>query len=582
MVNGAQPEVVDPALDDAGADPGPEPAAPEAPGDGLTPRQRQVAALLNQLAAVGRGFLLYDPRNDAVRRSLAALLQSFEEFLGEEPALRLDVRPYELEYEGRRVYLDRDRERSIALRLYRDGVRVLVFRRGFDAEQLARLLGILSLRYNGIHQQEDDLVTLLWKSGLRSLDVVAVEGLTPDQGALDDVATLAVGQARTYLPDSEAPALPDGALVPEWVELEPEALARLRDEVATGTLPAHVLRLAHGLARGLVDESARMRFSEAAHLFEELRDFLLSAENAPSLLRFVRQLEAVAVAVPEWDPERAGRVRSLLQSCGTHRAVRRLIHSVPEGQRSLPPGLKEVLERVCPDPFEAVGEALSFDDRPAARAIARQLLELYGGQRGDEVRQRFSSAHGRAAADFLRSLAKLEGEAAAIFIARQCAHADHEVREEALWQLERAAYTPAVGHAFVDAVRRTSGEHRSRVLGLVARSADRRFVQPLFTLVQSLDDPAEAAEIAGVAGRLEGTAALERWSEWLVPGGRFFVRRLPGSPAQQAAAAAAVAGVPGDEATRLLRLALSAAAPGVRPWIEQALESRGETAEEQP
>ena len=52
----------------------------------------------------------------------------------------------------------------------------------------------------------------------------------------------------------------------------------------------------------------------------------------------------------------------------------------------------------------------------------------------------------------------------------------------------------AVGHAFVEAVRGTTGEHRGRVLALVERSRDRRFVQPLFSLVQSLEEPAEAAE----------------------------------------------------------------------------------------
>jgi hypothetical protein len=552
-----------------------EAAAPEARPEGLTPRQQQVAALLNQLAAVGRGFLLYASRNDAVRRSLAALLQSFEGILGATPALRLEVRPFELEYEGRRVYLDRDRERSIALRLYRDGVRVLVFRRGFDGEQLARLLGILSLRYNGIHQQEDDVVSLLWKAGLRSLDVVAVEGLTPDDGALEDLATLSVGQPRPYLPEAEPPSLPLEQRTPEWLELEPEALDRLRREVASGTLPDHVLRLAHGLARGLVDESAQMRFAELASLFEELRDFLLSAENVAALLRFVRQLEAIAGAVPRWDPERAPRVRALLQSCGSHRAVRRLIHSVPDGQLVVPPAMQEALERVCADPFEAVGEALAVEDRPTARAIARQLLERYGGQRGEDVRQRFSRAQGRAAADFLRSLARLEGETAHGFIARQCTHPDHEVREEVLWQLERIAYTAAVGHAFVDAVRGTAGDQRSRVLMLVERSRDRRFVQPLFSLVQSLDEPGEASEVARVVGRLEGPAGLARWRPWLTPGGRFFVRRLPGSASQQAAAAAAVAEVPGEEASRLLRLALSAAGGDAQPWIERALASRG-------
>jgi hypothetical protein len=225
-----------------------------------------------------------------------------------------------------------------------------------------------------------------------------------------------------------------------------------------------------------------------------------------------------------------------------------------------------------------VAEALAVEDRPSARAVARQLLEIYGEHRSAQVRQRFDGAQGRVAADFLRSLARLEGEAAAVFVAHQCAHPDHEVREEALWHLERTAYTPAVGHAFVDAVRRTGGEHRRRVLALVERSRDRRFVQPLIGLVESMTDTAEAVEIARVIGRLEGPAALKSWRPWLTPGGRFFVRRLAGSSLLQAAAAAAVAQVPGEDATRLLRLALSAAGAAARPWIEQALASRGEAA----
>jgi hypothetical protein len=52
----------------------------------------------------------------------------------------------------------------------------------------------------------------------------------------------------------------------------------------------------------------------------------------------------------------------------------------------------ELLELVCPDPLTAVAEALAVEDRPSARAVARQLLEHYGQRRGAHLRQRFDGA----------------------------------------------------------------------------------------------------------------------------------------------------------------------------------------------
>ena len=92
---------------------------------------------------------------------------------------------------------------------------------------------------------------------------------------------------------------------------------------------------------------------------------------------------------------------------------------------------------MCPDPFTTVAKALALEENPAGRAVARQLLEHYGKRRGQLLRLRFAEAQGRVAADLLRSLARLEDGAPPAFLARQCAHPDLEVREEAIWQLLR-------------------------------------------------------------------------------------------------------------------------------------------------
>ena len=166
--------------------------SPQEAGDqekeGLTPRQQRMAQLLTRLAATARSFLLYDPQNEAIHRFLKVLLEAFVAALQEEGPLTFGVLPFELVFEGGPVYLNRDRERSLAFRLYRDGVREIRFRPGFGWEELAKLLEVLSIRYTGVHQREDDIVTLLWKAHFKYVDVVAVEGVIPDDGEVVQAA----------------------------------------------------------------------------------------------------------------------------------------------------------------------------------------------------------------------------------------------------------------------------------------------------------------------------------------------------------------------------------------------------------
>ena len=79
----------------------------------------------------------------------------------------LEIRPFEMLRDGEVVYLERDRERSLAFKLFRDGVRSVIIEPEVAWEELLRLLEILSIRFTGIRQQEDDVVTLLLKAGFK-------------------------------------------------------------------------------------------------------------------------------------------------------------------------------------------------------------------------------------------------------------------------------------------------------------------------------------------------------------------------------------------------------------------------------
>ena len=562
-------------VDPAAAGP---PVAPEEPEggeqqrQGLGDRHQRVAVLLTRLATTARSFLLYDPHNEAIHRFIGLVLSSLQAVLEEEQALPLSVHSFEILFEGEPVYLNRDRERSLAFRLYRDGVRTLTFRKGFDWEALAKLLEILSIRYTGVNQREDDMVTLLWKARFSHLEVGTVEGIVPE----DDEAPADAEPASASIPDDvdlPRPELPP-PIGPSFVPVSEEARSRLIDEVSPARLPGECLSLLDGIRVLLRDPEEPLRLQEVLHVFTEVREYLLSEDHLPALKRYLSFLWQLAgEEAPAWDESRHELVYDLLDACGDRKAVRRLLRSVPPDERKLQPELLEVLDRACPDPVAAVADILKTEGGPAVRAVARQILEHYGADRLGVLQQRFQEASGAVAADLLRVIAGIGGPDAVTFVARQSSHRDAAVQDEALWHLGNMPYSGAVGHGLYDAFRWTDPARRSRVLGMIAATADRRFLELLAGYLEDKAahlSPPEAAEVGIVLGRLGGEATLVRWKPWLVASGVF--RKGIRTPlALQVAAAMALAEIGTDAAGERLLDALDASDKDAGPWIGGAV-----------
>ena len=133
----------------------------EAPVEAGSELDECAAEAILALTKASRASLLYDADNEAVAGFLSELNDRFGQALrhGE---LVLGVQPFEIVRDGRVVYRNPDREKSLAARLYNDGVRKLIFSTGLTWDELVRLVEILTIRFSGIRQQEDDIVTLIW------------------------------------------------------------------------------------------------------------------------------------------------------------------------------------------------------------------------------------------------------------------------------------------------------------------------------------------------------------------------------------------------------------------------------------
>lgn len=141
----------------------------------------QVANLLFTLAKTSRSFGFYAKDNRAIRLFLEELWKHFDGFVREHGALKIGVGADRMTWEGHEVYHDSDREAGLPFKLFRDGVRGIVFKPGLTAGEVERVLDILARRPSmGRQAEEEDVVTLLWKASLEHVASHVVEGFTHD------------------------------------------------------------------------------------------------------------------------------------------------------------------------------------------------------------------------------------------------------------------------------------------------------------------------------------------------------------------------------------------------------------------
>jgi HEAT repeat protein len=122
-----------------------------------------VQELLRLFGKAARAHQLYLPNNPIYKQALDNLRAGFLPIWAETDEVALAFTESEVKYAGETVLDEPSRgSDSLPWLFYKDGVRELRLARGFDTEELAKLLDILQ-RVRKANPNEDDLLTLLWQ-----------------------------------------------------------------------------------------------------------------------------------------------------------------------------------------------------------------------------------------------------------------------------------------------------------------------------------------------------------------------------------------------------------------------------------
>jgi hypothetical protein len=122
-----------------------------------------VRELLRLFGKAARAHQLYLPNNPIYKQALENLRAGFRPIWADTDEVALAFTESEVRYAGETVLEEGTRSSdSLPWLFYKDGVRELHFARGFDSEELAKLLDILQ-RVRKASPDEDDLLTMLWQ-----------------------------------------------------------------------------------------------------------------------------------------------------------------------------------------------------------------------------------------------------------------------------------------------------------------------------------------------------------------------------------------------------------------------------------
>jgi hypothetical protein len=530
------------------------------------------AALL-ALTRSARSFTLYDPTNKVVRTLIADYRDRFRAVLDGFGPLVLDVHPFELVLGKEVVYLERDRERSLAFRLFRDGVRRIAFEAETGWDELLRLLQILSIRYTGVRQQEDDLVTLLRKAGFDHISIAAIEGFVPEEESAEPpLGDLLRGRKERYEAprqwDLPLPPFPEAAPL-RYRPVAQELSDRLRAEEAEETVPRHALRAVAELlqAPGRPDLEAVLGFAL------EVREYLLVERKSDLLVELARLVRASLLPTPE-------AAEAFLATFLDARTLEALLAPLRPDETALPPAIAEVLDAAPGATLERLIDLLTEAGQSPRALLLRRLVVRGCRHAPQTLVTRLQAASGATAVTFLQLLTEVD-PAAALHAAVQATSLDDPLlQRETLRHLEAAPFNPEIARGLHHLVESRHPAVRLAALPVMAARGGPRVSSALVAHVEKHAErlSAEEAEAAGRAlARASARAALETFQAWLHPKtGRLLGKlvKMHAPVPNQRVALAGLRQIGGPVAEQLLELLAAHGDPDLRDDAEAALRDR--------
>jgi hypothetical protein len=399
--------------------------------------RERVEELLRLLGKAARAHQLYLPNNPVYKSAHDALRAGFVPIWAQCDELALTFTENEVKWEGDTVLEENTRgSDSLPWLFYKDGVRELRMLRGFEGEELDRLLGILQ-RVRKASPDEDDLLTMLWQGDFVCLRYRYVD-LTLEATAplVDGGEALAESHEdpRESVEEEESSPSRSGVVSMSDFDgtlyfLDEKEIEYLQSEVAREyrvDLRKNVVSVLLDIFEQQTEPAIR---DEVSDVLDNLMLHMLSAGQFTNVAYLVRESLQAAQRAAELQPPQRDRLSMLPSRLSAPDALSQLLQSLDEAPEL--PASADVLELFEQLRGTALGTVLDWLGRlqnVRLRPLLEQAASRLASQNTAELVKLILSPVHHVSLEAVRRAGALTTQAAVAPIAKLLAEGDSALR----------------------------------------------------------------------------------------------------------------------------------------------------------
>lgn len=463
-----------------------------------------VEELLRLFGKAARAHQLYLPNNPVYKAAQDALRASFSPIWEAADELVLTFTENEVKYAGH-VVLEESGKGSDSLpwTFYKDGVRELRFLRGFDNDELTKLLDILQ-RVRKASPDEDDLLTMLWHVDFgflryRYVDMNVEPSVPLTAGAeyITDGEVDAVGSERAdrhldpaeYAGGTDEPTTEARSGVVNMADfdgtlyfLDEKEIEYLQTEVRReyeSDLRQNVVALLLDIFEQQADSSIRQEVTE---VLDSFMVHLLSAGQFRTVAYLIRESLVAGQRAIDIVPAHSERMALLPVRLSAPAALTQLLQSL-DGAAELPPAaeLSELFEQLRGSALSTVLEWLGRLQNPRLRPLLEQAASRLAAQSTADLVKLVASPKREVALEAIKRAGALRTPAAAAPIAKVLEAGDAELRGAAVQALSEIGSPSAL-----QALERAVGDEERDVRVATIRALQARAYRPVLPRLEGI------------------------------------------------------------------------------------------------
>ena len=416
-----------------------------------------IQELLRLFGKAARAHQLYLPNNPVYKAAQEALRAGFVPIWEQADELVLTFTESEVKHGGEVVLEERSKSSdSLPWTFYKDGVRELRFLRGFDEDELGRLLDILQ-RVRKASPDEDDLLTLLWQGDFtflryRYVDMLVDATVRVSDGGEDltPVEALPEGQGHTgeqidpasYMDGGEAEEETRAGVVSmsdfdaTLYFLDEKEIEYLQTEVKREyerDLRQSVVALLLDILEQQPDPDIR---AEVAEILDNFMLHMLTGSQFQNVAYLLREAQVASQRAAELQPSVREQLTTLSARLSAPDALSQMLQSMDESEQ-LPSGaeLEELFEQLRPSALGTVFDWLGRMQTPSLRPLLEQAAARLASQNTAELVKLINSDNRAVSLEATRRAGALKTPAAVSPLARVLAESDVELRVAAVQAL---------------------------------------------------------------------------------------------------------------------------------------------------